>query len=440
MAIIAQKQLFGWNEIEGLGDLERLRLVAEHMPDEELMRALESRRARGRDDYPVRAVWNSILAGVVFGHESVESLRRELLRNAQLRQVCGFEVTRGAAAVPSRFAYTRFLRSLMDHDDMIEGIFASLVEELSGLLDGFGVRLACDGKAVRSHGRRRRTGAASEADGRRDLDADVGVKRYRGIREDGSVWEKITKWFGYKLHLVVDSHWELPVAFEVTKASAGEQPVAHRLLDALDVRHPALLERCEYFSADKGYDTGSLSRRLWDTHQVRPVIDIRNLWDKDEPSRPLGDSLDLVHDHRGAVYCCCPRTGRQRPMVYGGFEADRETLKYLCPARHHKRPCPGANDCSVGHSVRVPISPDKRTFPPLPRATMSWQREYSRRTAVERVNSRLDVSFGLERHYIRGLAKMRLRCGLALIVMLAMALGRVRHNQHERLRSLVQAA
>ena len=52
MAIIPQGRLFGWEEIEELGDLERLRLVIEHMPDEELMRELESKRGNGRDDYP----------------------------------------------------------------------------------------------------------------------------------------------------------------------------------------------------------------------------------------------------------------------------------------------------------------------------------------------------------------------------------------------------
>jgi len=41
MAIIPQKELFGWEEIEELDDLERLRLVLEYMPDEELIRILE---------------------------------------------------------------------------------------------------------------------------------------------------------------------------------------------------------------------------------------------------------------------------------------------------------------------------------------------------------------------------------------------------------------
>jgi len=59
---------------------------------------------------------------------------------------------------------------------------------------------------------------------------------------------------------------------------------------------------------------------------------------------------------------------------------------------------------------------------------------------VERVNSRLDVSFGFEQHFIRGHRKMKLRVGLALMVMLAMALGRVREKQKISIRSLVKAA
>jgi hypothetical protein len=67
MAIIPQQTLFVWSEIEELGDLERLRMVIENMPDEELMEVLERERGKkGRDDYPVRAVWNTVLAGVVF--------------------------------------------------------------------------------------------------------------------------------------------------------------------------------------------------------------------------------------------------------------------------------------------------------------------------------------------------------------------------------------
>jgi hypothetical protein len=62
------------------------------------------------------------------------------------------------------------------------------------------------------------------------------------------------------------------------------------------------------------------------------------------------------------------------------------------------------------------------------------------RTAVERVNSRLDVSFGFEHHAIRGLKKMHTRCALALTIMLALAYGRIMEKQAHLMRSLVRSA
>ncbi len=90
MAIIPQLRLFAWQDLQALGDLERLPCVLEAMPDESLMRALETDCGRGRNEYPVRAMGNALLAGVVFQHPSVETLRRELARNGQLREICGF--------------------------------------------------------------------------------------------------------------------------------------------------------------------------------------------------------------------------------------------------------------------------------------------------------------------------------------------------------------
>ena len=41
MAIIQEQELFSWKNIENLGDLERLKLVIDYMPDEKLMHFLE---------------------------------------------------------------------------------------------------------------------------------------------------------------------------------------------------------------------------------------------------------------------------------------------------------------------------------------------------------------------------------------------------------------
>ena len=89
MAIITQKSLFDYTEIEELGDLERLDLAMEGIDDEKLMQKLETKRGKGRDDYPVRELWKLLIAMIVFCHKTVESFRRELSRNSQLRRMCG---------------------------------------------------------------------------------------------------------------------------------------------------------------------------------------------------------------------------------------------------------------------------------------------------------------------------------------------------------------
>jgi hypothetical protein len=426
-------KLFSWEDVDALGDLERLELVLRYMPDEELMVHLEGLRYRGRDDYPVRAMWNSVLAGIVYQHESIEGLRRELLRNGQLRQVCGFDPARGLAAVPPAWVYSRFLQRLLGCAALIEGIFDRLVEALRGCLLEFGQRLAVDGKALPSHARRKGT----PGDGRRDADADFGTKTYRGQRSDGTVWEKVKRWFGFKLHLLVDADYELPVAYEVSRASGADITGGKELMAKTAERHSELISTVRELSGDKAYDDGQWIRELWDTHGIKPVIDIRNGWRDGEETRLIEGQSNVVYDYRGTVYCHCPATDERRQMAFGGFEKDRETLKYRCPARHYELDCSGAKDCPVAGAVRIALCEDRRVFTPLARSSYVWDKAYKKRTAVERVNSRMDGSFGFERHYIRGLGKMRCRVGLALCVMLAMALGRSKENQAQHRRSLV---
>ncbi len=149
---------------------------------------------------------------------------------------------------------------------------------------------------------------------------------------------------------------------------------------------------------------------------------------------------NVTYNYKSNVYCCCPETNTRREMGHGEFEKDRNTLKKLCPAKQYGITCQGQAVCPVAQGLRIPLSEDRRIFTPIARASCKWEKEYNKRTSVERVNSRLDVSFGFELHTIRGMNKMKLRCGLALCVMLAMAVGRIKEKQREKMRSLVAAA
>lgn len=437
MAIIPQRQLFSWKEIENLADLERLLLLIRHLPDEQLMQALESRRGKGRNDYPVRAIWNSILAGVVYQHPSIESLRRELMRNAQLRQLCGFDLLKGINGVPSSNAYTNFLKRLMAHADMIDSLFYELVDRLSELLDSFGEIMAIDSKAIKS--RARRASTHRRPDPRGESDADKAVKTYRGKRSDGSTWETIKSWFGFKLHLIVDAEYELPVAYRVTKASASDLTVGKEMIADLALRRRYLLDNAHFFLGDKGYDDTDLITKLWDDHGIKPVIDIRDQW-KIDGARLVHGQRNVSHDYKGTVYCHCPVQWVKRPMAFGGFEKDRAALKYRCPSKHYGLECGGREQCHISDNIRIDIESNRRIFTPLARSSYKWKTMHNKRSAVERVNSRLDESFGFEKHFIRGIKKMKVRCGLALIVMLGMAYGRVKEKQYEHMRSLVTSA
>ena len=452
MATIAQPFLFSWKEIDEASDLDRLRLVLGVLPDEKLVSFLERRRGKGRDDYPVRATWNALIAGVIFQHKNAAELLRELRRNGELRQLCGFDPFRGSNAVPAAWAFSRFLSLVVANREFITEMFHALIDELKEELPDLGEKAAVDSKAISSFGNPVRDEKKLEiSDGRRDTDADWGVKSYKGVRKDGTAWEKVTKWFGYKLHLLVDSVYELPLAFCVDAASSSDMTNLIPLVENLEENHPKIHDDNGECSADKGYDSNENNSELYDEHSIKPVIDKREMW-KDQKHRTLfPERYDVFcYDESGRVFCSCPAEQKGedelREMAFAGFEKDRGTLKYRCPAAAFGFECKGRKECeklspvgvgNFGRVVRVPMELDRRIFTPIARHTDKWQKAYARRSAVERVNSRIDQVLNFEHHTIRGKAKMEMRVSLALVIMLSMALGRIRIGQADKMRSLV---
>ena len=130
---ISQISIFEYREIENLGDLERLKIFFENIDDDKLCEKLEKRRKNGRNDYPVRTMLNLIYAMKIFGHRSVESFRRELSRNSQLRIACGLSegkykyLRKRKHLIPPARVFTGFLNKLKDCNTEIEEIFEGLV-------------------------------------------------------------------------------------------------------------------------------------------------------------------------------------------------------------------------------------------------------------------------------------------------------------------------
>lgn len=469
---------FCWEQVDKLSDLRRLELVLDALPDDDIIRALSAMRKNGRNEYPVYAMWRALIAGIVFQHESIESLTRELDRNSSLLKMCGFcpiplqrparyEVKPGEGEViaidfpprspaPKNHTFSRFLLNIVKIEEergLISKMIATMRKELMELLPDFGKRPGYDGKAIESHctgQKNRKSGETS------DPDADWGKHETKGVDSNGRQWTKVKIWFGYRLHVIADTKYEIPVAFNLTRASASEIRELERMTESLFTEDPEIEGRCRYLSADRGLDSGEFKKKLWEQHQVRPVIDNRELWRQEKEGqsyvegqkvmRPLGSVHDnIFYTERAEILCRCPVRGEERKMVFSGFEKDRGSLKYRCPDAVYNFGCEGWEKChgdagcatnGYGRVVRVPLKKNHRIFTPTPRSSVTWKREYRRRSSLERIYSGMDNSFGFEKHYIRGKAKMTARVGLALAVMMALAVGHIKAGRPECMRSL----
>lgn len=421
MKIITQISLFDDTQNENLGDLERLQKVFDNLPDEKLIRKLKEKRGKGRNEWPVEAMWNSFIASFIFDHDSVASLLRELNRNSQLRIICGFQPhiysvltdkkdkygkrireSRYKLA-PTESAYTNFLNNLKECEDELREMFDTLVKYMYENLNGFGEIIAADGKAIQSYARRI---SEKNSGNRGERDANWCQKNYTTTKPDGEKIVKTKKWFGFRLHLLSDATYELPVDFEVTKASNSEVKETEKLLDNIKEKYPEKLEKCRYFLADKGYDSTELIEWLT-TEGVSPVIDIRNMWQGDETKQ--FKNTNIVYDYKGKVYYIAD-SGEEIELVYRGYDKSRDSQRYgFHPKYHDKR------------IFRIPLKTDPRIFTKVARNSKKWKRLYKKRTSIERVNGRIDRDFQFEKHTIRGLKKMKMFLTVTFIIQLTLA-------------------
>jgi hypothetical protein len=415
--IISQITTFEYTEIEILEDLERLGLALDGMDDEELMRKLEKRRGKGRNDYPVRVMWNLTLAMKIFGHKSVESFRRELSRNSQLRRICGLEdFSMKKHLVPPARVFTGFFKLLQAVQDGLDDIFTGEVDTLYEMLPSFGEHMAGDGKYLDSYAKRPPKDGALGTDLRTENDAEFSVKEYHYTGNDGKKHVKKETHYGFKAHIVCDTDTELPIALSVTKANRDEKKEMIALLGGFDGKRR---DRAKSVALDRGYDSINMIRCV-KAMGASPIADIRNCWKDGETTKQYKDT-DIVYTYKGEVFYC-EKSDALTKMKYEGYDRNKKCLRYS----HH------------GKIYKIYISADERVFLPVARDSMKFDKLYKGRTSVERLNGRIDRDFMFEDHFIRGLPKMRMLLSLSLIVMNAMAIGKLKRGIRKHLAAVTK--
>jgi hypothetical protein len=238
--------------------------------------------------------------------------------------------------------------------------------------------------------------------------------------------EKVVEWFGYKLHLLVDVHHEVVLAYRITEPAVGDNQMIGPLLEQARANLPA--GRIVSLAYDKAADDEAV-HRLLHAAKIKPLIENRALW-RSESERVLPGHTgrsNLVYDESGTIYCYDKES---TPMVrhrmsFIGHEKDRGTLKYRCPARHEGWTCPSDARCNAGRRyglvARIKSELDPRRFPAVPRATKQFERLYKGRTAVERINARLKLYWGADDGNVVGARRFHAMAGVVLLVHVALA-------------------
>ena len=415
--IISQISFADYGCIEILGDLERFLLALLGMNDEALMLRLEARRGRGRNDYPVRVMWNLIIAMKVFGHRTVESFRRELARNSQLRSICGLEDFGSKKhLVPPARVFSGFLKLLAQEQTAIDETFDLMVLELAEKLPEFGKDAAGDGKYLDSYAKRQGKDPNPNAGDRAERDAQWGVKEYHYEDRSGKPQVKKEYHYGFKAHIICDAKTELPIGYNVLAANSDEKKAMMGLLEKMPYQ---ITNRVEHLMLDRGYDSTEMIRAA-KASGIIPIVDIRDCWKDGETTKQYKDT-DIVYDFKGNVYMV-DNKGEHRRMHYEGYDRQKKCLRYSYN----------------GKTYKIYISYDERVFLPVARDSKKFERLYNCRTSVERLNGRLDRDYMFEDHCIRGQKKMKLMLSLTLLTMNAMALGKIKQGTTKHLAALTR--
>lgn len=231
---------------------------------------------------------------------------------------------------------------------------------------------------------------------------------------------------------MADVDYELPIDYEVETANEPEGKIYRKMLDKKE--NAEILERTETATVDKGYDDSKILNKL-EKMGIQPVIDKRvQVKEEREIKRTV------YYDDLGKVYCYCPYTAVKREMAYDGYDKERDSLSYKCPAKAYGIECKGKIECPVKTKVRIKRAINPRVFTEIARNSYKWKRKYNKRVALERINSRLDNGYEFENHTIRGRAKMETEVHLAMSIMMTIALVNAKLGKEEKMRSLANCA
>jgi len=374
---------------------EELTEIFDSVPFQKLVKRLRAYRWTGRPGYNPETILKAFLVGYYKSIGTLAELARYLEDHREIASVCGF---RDDEPTPSRSTFSRFISRLAKQQDLLDECLKIIADGFRELLPGFGEVVAIDCTPVPSY---------SNPDNEPISDTEAGW-----IVKEGSarkIWE-----FGYRLHLIVDANWELPIAKALTLAEDNEKKATLPLLEKTKENLPWF--NPDAIMADKAYDKYEHYETIVKEFDAEPII-----------KHARHSEYELTGLPAAPI---CPGG---LPMIYRSWDK-KKGLQYECPERAGRAICSLAQGCTIKTTWIRPVKDYRQFGYGIPRGSEEWQAFYRKRVAVERCNSRLKETRRLEKHQFRGFERISVHATLAVLAMMAVALSKAKIGQFEEVR------
>ena len=387
------------------GGYRFLETVLDGIDERPLLEALGMAAPTGRPSFPRRAMLRAVLSKFILGFRYNLVLLERLRASPKFRQVCGF-----LGRVPSESTLSRFTTRLVQHQHLIDECLAKVTGAINEVLPGLGETVALDSTTVESY-----------SNPNRKVISDPQARW--GVRHDARAREGDTEFvFGYKLHLLADANYGIPLSYQITPANVNDSPTLPPLLKQAKGTfawlHPG------FVLADRGYDSSANHRAVVEQDAV-PIIHIR------KPT--ANDGLyGGIYTEKGAPTCMS-----KNAMEY--VRTDPETGRHLFRCPEAGCPLKAKNSGAVLYcDSEVWENPmeNLRVVGIVWRGSEEWDRHYAKRMSIERIFRSLKHSRGLEGHMVRSMAKIRLLASLSLVTYVATVLARIKVGDRKHLRKM----
>ena len=375
--------------------------IFEQIDASELIERLEQYRWTGRLGYGPESMWRAVLLRYLLNIRYTRDLIAQLNTSYRLRLLCGFKTV-----VPSESTFSRFLKRLRDHQDLVNRILREMIRVAGKNLKNFGREVALDSTDIAAFGEYRKE--------KRNADPDAKW----GSRTSKDPQTKRELFYGYKLHLACDARHGVPLAYTVMAANANDSPQLPVLFDQIRSDHPEL--KPKFAIADKGYDQPPNYRYLH-KRRISAVIAIRDT-----------EKSDQTYSLEGR-----PRCTGGLDMDFLGTDREKGHL-FRCPEGgcHLKDTVQFTRHCDLEFWEQVDDMPELRKVGKLARANPAWKRLYHKRGIVERLFGSAKQSRLLDTHRCFGIQRVRLHIALSLLAYTGTMLAHVATGQPKNMRQM----